>query len=487
MIDDQNFANLFRQTPEMVCILAGPEHRFEFVNAAHVRALGFDATGKAVREAQPESVEVHGILDEVYRTGVTAELREIAVTLSNRTRYFNLTYAARRDGSGVIDGIMIMGSEVTPQVLARQAQEQHIVQQKRAQERIERSEDQLTLALESSKIGFYDWNVQEDSFTLSPQMRADWGLGNEERKWTLADLSELIHPDDRERVQRQVNASLDERQPYQIEYRIVRPDGKVVWLEVRGKVHYSADGKPTRFFGTSSDISARVEHERDLRALADSMPQVVWTARADGVLDYTNQRWADYSGSSDPARWLDFVFPSERDHAMLSWGTSVASGTSYETEFRLLRDSDQTYRWHLVRAEPARDGAGRVTRWFGTCTDIDDQRRSEDLFRFLADVSVVLGRAVETDDYTTTVANVTRLAVPVVADWAAVDLVQPNGTFRRLTVAHVDPEKVALAQEIWRRWPPKLDDPGGRGRGRAHGRVGDHGRGFGRAARGHRV
>lgn len=180
MIDDQNFANLFRQTPEMVCILAGPEHRFEFVNAAHGRALGFDATGKAVREAQAESVEVHGILDEVYRTGVTAELREIAVTLSNRTRYFNLTYAARRDGS---DGIMIMGSEVTPQVLARQAQEQHIIQQKRAQERIERSEAQL--AVESSKIGFYDWNVQEDSFppprslpTPAPKTAA--------RRWTPA-------------------------------------------------------------------------------------------------------------------------------------------------------------------------------------------------------------------------------------------------------------------------------------------------------------
>jgi PAS domain-containing protein len=123
MIDDKNFANLFRQTPEMVCILAGPEHRFEFVNEAHIRALGFDATGQAVRQAQPESVEVHGILDEVYRTGVTAELREIAVTLTDRTRYFDLTYAARRDGAGVIDGIMIMGSEVTEKVLARRAQE----------------------------------------------------------------------------------------------------------------------------------------------------------------------------------------------------------------------------------------------------------------------------------------------------------------------------------------------------------------------------
>jgi PAS domain S-box-containing protein len=119
-VERENFRNLFKQTPEMVCILRGPEHVFEFVNEAHVRVLGFDATGKAVREAQPESVEVHGILDEVYRTGKTAELREIPVTVTDRLRYFNLTHAARRDGSGRINGVMILGTEVTGEVLLRQ-------------------------------------------------------------------------------------------------------------------------------------------------------------------------------------------------------------------------------------------------------------------------------------------------------------------------------------------------------------------------------
>ncbi|RYZ02700.1 MAG: PAS domain S-box protein [Myxococcales bacterium] len=553
MIDDENFANLFRQTPEMVCILAGPEHRFEFVNQAHIRALGFDATGRTVRDAQPESVEVHGILDEVYRTGVTAELREIAVTLTDRTRYFDLTYAARRSPAGEIDGIMIMGSEVTGQVLARHAQEQQrrwlesvlhrlpsptlfldpgtgdvvfqnhaatrlvegagteslraaagstpwrdhpleletsqgkrfieasadvippefgqpettllvlkdVTSQRRAQERLQRSEDQLTLALASSKVGFYDWNITEDSVTLSPQMRADWGTDEEARSWSLAQLVELIHPSDRQRVEQRIASAMRQREEYQLEYRVARPDGKIIWVEVRGKVHFAADGRPVRFFGTSIDISARVEHERDLRALADSMPQVVWTARPDGVLDYTNQRWAAYSGSSEAERWLDFVFPGDREPAMAEWGTCVQQGTPYETEFRLLRASDSTYRWHLVRAEPAFDDAGRVARWFGTCTDIDDQKRSEDLFRFLADVSAALGRAGEEDDYGPTIAAVTRLAVPLVADWAAVDIVQEDGTFRRLALAHEDPAKVALAEELCRRWPPQPGDTSG--------------------------
>lgn len=105
----------------MVCILSGPEHTFEFTNNAHIKVLGFDATGKTVREAQPESVEVHGILDEVYRSGVTAELREIPVTVGSRLRYFDLTYAARKSPDGSVNGVMILGSEITRQVEAREA------------------------------------------------------------------------------------------------------------------------------------------------------------------------------------------------------------------------------------------------------------------------------------------------------------------------------------------------------------------------------
>ena len=118
-----NFRILFKQTPEMVCMLSGPEHRFVFVNEAHKRILGFDATGKTLREAQPESVEIFSILDEVYRTGITAELSEIPVTVTDRTRYFNLTYAARRDLDSRIDGVMMLGTEVTDEVLSREGLE----------------------------------------------------------------------------------------------------------------------------------------------------------------------------------------------------------------------------------------------------------------------------------------------------------------------------------------------------------------------------
>lgn len=139
----ENFRNLFHQTPEMVCITKGPEHVFEFVNEAHIKALGFDATGMPVKVAQPESVEVHGILDDVYRSGVTAHLREIQVTLGNKIRYFNLTYAARKNEFGHPNGIMVLGAEVTDQVEAREG---IILAKNEAQMNLKKRDEFLSIA-----------------------------------------------------------------------------------------------------------------------------------------------------------------------------------------------------------------------------------------------------------------------------------------------------------------------------------------------------
>ena len=121
-----------------------------------------------------------------------------------------------------------------------------------------------------------------------------------------------------------------------------------------------------------------------------------------------------------------------------------------------LRRSDGSYRWHLARGSPIRDRSGRILKWLGTCTDIDDQKRAEGMLGFLADVSTLLASSL---DYETTLAAVARMAVPHVADWCVVDMLEPDGKTRRLAVAHRDPEKVELGWELARRYPPSLGDP----------------------------
>ena len=118
-----------------------------------------------------------------------------------------------------------------------------------------------------------------------------------------------------------------------------------------------------------------------LSVLADMMPQLVWSTRPDGYHDYYNRRWYDYTGTTreqtEGAGWSTLLHPDDLERSIARWQLALDTGEPYEIEYRLRRASDGIYRWFLGRAEPIRDGAGAITRWFGTCTDIDDQKRAE--------------------------------------------------------------------------------------------------------------
>ncbi|MEA2711371.1 MAG: hypothetical protein QOF78_3972, partial [Phycisphaerales bacterium] len=119
--------------------------------------------------------------------------------------------------------------------------------------------------------------------------------------------------------------------------------------------------------------------EEQYRFMAESIPQIVFTAAADGQTDYFNQRWTTFTGQtleqSLGGGWQPVVHPDDLPRAVDSWTLSVATGQVYEIEYRL-RAADGSFRWHLGRAEAFRDAAGNVVKWFGTCTDIHDQKFS---------------------------------------------------------------------------------------------------------------
>jgi len=121
--------------------------------------------------------------------------------------------------------------------------------------------------------------------------------------------------------------------------------------------------------------------EAEFRQLADSMPQIVYSARADGWLDYCNQRWLDYTGLTltQSQGWgsLAAIHPEDVPGVVDVWERTVATGVTYGIEFRLRRASDGVYRWHLGRGVPMRDSSGKIVKWFGTSTDIDDYKRAQ--------------------------------------------------------------------------------------------------------------
>ena len=124
------------------------------------------------------------------------------------------------------------------------------------------------------------------------------------------------------------------------------------------------------------------ESEARFRFMADAMPQIIWTAGADGSPDYYNQRWNDYTGMTlEQSRdwgWLPVLHPDDLESSAARWMESYSTGVDYETEYRFKREADGAYRWHLGRAVPMHDAEGCIVKWFGTCTDIDDYKRAQE-------------------------------------------------------------------------------------------------------------
>src|SRR5205085_2320400 len=126
--------------------------------------------------------------------------------------------------------------------------------------------------------------------------------------------------------------------------------------------------------------SAVAESEQRYRDLADAMPQIVFSARPDGHLDYYNRRWYEFTGFERGQKggdsWDAILHPDDVERCRDTWYAAVRSGEPYEIEYRF-RDKNGVYRWHLGRALPARDANGAIVRWYGTCTDIEQLKRAE--------------------------------------------------------------------------------------------------------------
>nr|WP_314539036.1 PAS domain S-box protein [uncultured Massilia sp.] len=154
------------------------------------------------------------------------------------------------------------------------------------------------------------------------------------------------------------------------------------WLALSFAPLRGLDGFIHGFTCHISDITPLRESEAKFRVITDAMPQMVWSTLPDGYHDYYNQRWYDFTGmregDTDGERWAAMFHADDRERAWALWRHSLETGERYEVEYRLRHHSGD-YRWVLGRALPVRDEGGRIVRWMGTCTDIDQQKRNEEI------------------------------------------------------------------------------------------------------------
>ena len=191
---------------------------------------------------------------------------------------------------------------------------------------------------------------------------------------------DVIHPDDLDRVLTVYRGAFDTRTSYAMEYRMRRHDGDYRWLLDHGTPRYTIGGEFVGFIGSCIDITDRRRAEEERATLAEAIPQIVFTARADGYTDYFNRRWVEYTGytlgETEGWAWDKVLHPDDLTRCTDLWNRSVRTGEPYQIEYRLRR-ADGEYRWHLARAQPLRNAESEIVRWFGTCTDIHDQKENE--------------------------------------------------------------------------------------------------------------
>lgn len=282
----------------------------------------------------------------------------------------------------------------TLEVLAGQVMDQ--LELRRTLKACREAEQAASRALQASDyVGAWDWDIEQNHVVADRRFAEMYGVDPDRAREgvPIETFAAAIHPEDADRVAADIDAAISSLGPYESEYRVL-VGGRERWLMTRGQVYGDEGGAPLRFPGVAVDITARKSIETELartidalgeseakfRAIADSMPQMVWSTLPDGFHDYYNARWYEYTGvpagSTDGEGWNGMFHPEDQERAWGVWRHSLETGDLYEIEYRLRHHSGQ-YRWVLGRATPIRDADGQITRWFGTCTDIDELKKLE--------------------------------------------------------------------------------------------------------------
>lgn len=185
------------------------------------------------------------------------------------------------------------------------------------------------------------------------------------------------HPDHVERLVELYKKLWHTNETFELTYPLRRQDGVYRWFLTRGYPVTDEGGKILRWIGTSTDIHEQKKAEEHFRQMAERMPQKIFTADAVGNRDYFNKVMLDYTGlpfeELKDWGWKKIIHPKDWPKVKPKWLHSINTGEDFENEVRLLR-KDGKYLWHLVRATAIKDKKGKPKMWFGSKTDIQEQK-----------------------------------------------------------------------------------------------------------------
>ncbi len=365
-------------SPHQIILFWGPEY-LAIYNEAYAPTIGLKhpaAFGSRACEYWAELWDdLEPLLDQVRNKGEPVYIKDRPFYIERHgepeTVTFDIAYSAVPDDTGQIAGVLCIVSETTERT--------------RAEQRLTESEARFRNMADHAPVMM--WVVNESGYCTYLNSRWYQYTGQTPEQAEGYGWLDATHPDDKARATEAFLEALAKQESFRLEYRLRRRDGVYRWAIDAAEPRFSPDGNFLGYIGSVIDIDERHEieqklweSENGLRALTNSIDQMVWSTRPDGFHDFYNTRWYDFTGvergSTDGAGWNDLFHPEDRDRAWAVWRESLETGKPYHIEYRLRHHSGQ-YRWVIGRAKPITNADGKITRWYGTCTDVHELKSAE--------------------------------------------------------------------------------------------------------------
>ncbi|NEU80648.1 PAS domain-containing protein, partial [Nostoc sp. UIC 10630] len=269
--------------------------------------------------------------------------------------------------------------------LYQQAQRE-LKERQQVEAELRQSEEHLRLALSASRMGTWNWNIQTGKITWSDNLEALFGLQPGEFDGSFEMFVARLHQDDRDRVLAVVDHAIATGEDYDIEFRVVYPNGKIRWALSQGKVFYDQHGQPIQMAGIDLDITERKqsaetlrESEERFRQLAENIDAVFWIKEVqENRVSYVSPAYKRLWGLNPEElyqgqqAWVDHIHPEDREATDRAFHEKAVAG-KFDEEYRIIL-ADGSIRWVHDRCFPLRDETGEIYRFAGIAEDISEQQ-----------------------------------------------------------------------------------------------------------------
>src|SRR5579862_6267402 len=299
----------------------------------------------------------------------------------------------RKDGSSIWvsnNVSLVPGTERVPRFIM--ALSEDITERKAAEEALQRSEGYLAEAQKLTQTGSWALQIpQMENVYWSKEMYRIFGLDPDPAPPTFMEVTRRLHPEDVPYRTRVFDQAVRDRTDFEIDYRLLLPNGTGKYIHVVGHPVVNASGDVIELVGTAMDVTERKqaeekirEQEVELRQILDAAPQHLSVLRSDGTHLYINQSSLDFLGLT-LEEWQkrdirELVHPDDAERVGRERNQALSSGSPLKLEARFLR-YDHEYRWLFLYYKPLRDQLGNITRWVVPAIDIDDRKRAEERMR----------------------------------------------------------------------------------------------------------